>query len=87
MPDEKKKNPFSPVITSSEIAQYIFCPVSWWFDRTEGKTITKEMKLGTDFHVKHAVKQNIAYSLNTIKKVIIFLIIIFILISIFRWLK
>lgn len=43
-------------IKSSEIASYIFCPVSWWIGITKGVKITKAMDKGEKYH--HIVSKN-----------------------------
>ncbi len=37
-------------IKSSEIASYVFCPVSWWIGRTKGIEITEVMNEGERYH-------------------------------------
>ena len=83
MDTKKKKNPYSLIISSSEISQYLFCPLSWWFSRTGEKIVTKSMKLGAEFHVKHAEKQLTSRSLYIIKSVAIAVLV---LIGIFAYL-
>ena len=68
---QKKKNPYSPVISSSEISQYLFCPLSWWYGRIGEKIVTKEMKKGAEFHAKQAVKQTASRKLYIIKRIAI----------------
>jgi len=67
MPEPKEKNPYSLVISSSEISQYLFCPLSWWFGRIGEKIVTKEMKLGAEFHSRQAVKQQVSRKLHLIR--------------------
>ena len=38
------------IIRSSEIASYLFCPVSWWIGRTKGVKVTKMMVKGEKHH-------------------------------------
>lgn len=38
------------IIKSSEIASYLFCPVSWWIGCTKGVKVTKSMKVGEKHH-------------------------------------
>ena len=73
---QKKKNPYSPVISSSEISQYLFCPLSWWYGRIGENIVTKSMKLGTKFHAKQAVKQTASRKLYIIKMIAIAVLII-----------
>jgi CRISPR/Cas system-associated exonuclease Cas4 (RecB family) len=46
------------IIKSSEIASYLFCPVSWWLGITKGVKITKAMKKGEKHHVFIAENQS-----------------------------
>lgn len=46
------------IIKSSEIASYLFCPVSWWIGRTKGVKITKAMVKGEKHHTVIAKNQS-----------------------------
>ncbi|MBW2976688.1 hypothetical protein KY347_04540 [Candidatus Woesearchaeota archaeon] len=37
-------------IKSSEIANYLFCPVSWWIGKTKGVKITQVINEGKRHH-------------------------------------
>ena len=78
----KAKNPYSPIISSSEISQYLFCPLSWWFGRTGEKIVTKSMKLGAEFHMKYAGKQTASRQLYITRNIAIG---VFVLLA-FMWL-
>ena len=38
-------------IKSSEISNYLFCPVSWWLGITKGVKVTKAMNKGEKHHI------------------------------------
>ncbi len=61
-------------IKSSEIANYLFCPVSWWIGITKGGKITKAMIKGENYHIniaKNQPKARFIYICITIITVII----------------
>jgi len=37
-------------LKSSEISNYLFCPVSWWIGKTKGLKITRPMSEGERYH-------------------------------------
>lgn len=45
------------MIKSSDISNYIFCPVSWWIGITKGVKITKTMSIGEKHHTIIAENQ------------------------------
>lgn len=45
------------IIKSSDISNYLFCPVSWWIGITKGVKITKAMKKGEKHHTHIAKNQ------------------------------
>jgi len=45
------------IIKSSEIANYLFCPTSWWLGITKGVKINKAMIKGEKHHTLIAVNQ------------------------------
>ncbi len=65
-------------IKSSEIASYLFCPVSWWIGITEGIKITKPMIKGEKHHTSVSKNQPKAkfFYVGMIVSVIILLIFI-----------
>jgi CRISPR/Cas system-associated exonuclease Cas4 (RecB family) len=68
------------IIKSSDIANYLFCPVSWWIGITKGVKITKTMNKGEKHHVIIAENQPRArflYICMTITVVIIIALIIY----------
>ena len=67
MEKERKKNPYSLVISASEISQYLFCPLSWWYGRIGDKIVTKSMRQGLEFHAKQAVKQTASRKMYLIR--------------------
>jgi len=62
-------------IKSSEIASYLFCPVSWWIGRTKSIKITKVMREGEKHHKTVSENQSKA-KLLYVCMIIIFVIII-----------
>ncbi|MCK4588938.1 MAG: hypothetical protein KAT77_00720 [Nanoarchaeota archaeon] len=67
-------------IKSSEISNYLFCPVSWWLGITKGVKITKAMKKGEKHHVlvsENQPKARYIYICITITIVIILALIIY----------
>ena len=70
-------------IKSSEIASYLFCPVSWWIEITKGVKITKVMSKGEKYH--HIISKNQSKARFLYVGMIIIIVIIITLI-IFRFL-
>lgn len=87
MSNSKKKNPYSLIISSSEIAQYLFCPLSWWFGRIGEKIVTKSMKLGAKFHAKQAVKQQVSRKLHLVRWVAIAILALLFLLWLWRLIR
>jgi len=71
MTRHKRKNPYSMVIHSSGISQYLFCPLSWWLGRVGERIVTKSMEIGTDFHAKQAGKQTVSRGLHIVRRIAI----------------
>ena len=69
----------SPVIKSSEISQYAYCPYAWWQQRNGVMPETKEMAKGSDFHEDFMVRKDIAKSLNSASYVVLAIIVIVLL--------
>jgi hypothetical protein len=68
------------IIKSSEISNYLFCPVSWWIGITKGVKITKAMDKGEKHHViiaKNEPKARLIYIGITITSIIIFALIMY----------
>ncbi|MCK4521092.1 MAG: hypothetical protein KAU20_00840 [Nanoarchaeota archaeon] len=62
------------IIKSSEIASYLFCPVSWWIGITKGVKITKKMIIGEKHHKtisENQTKANFLYIFIIIAVIII----------------
>ena len=67
------------IVRSSEISNYLFCPVSWWIGKTKGIKITKAINEGEKYHKivsENQVKAKFLYA----SMVITILIIIFLMI-------
>lgn len=62
-------------IKSSEIASYLFCPVSWWIGITKGVKITKVMSKGKEHHTLVSENQPRARVLHICKIITIIIII------------
>jgi len=68
------------IIKSSEIASYLFCPVSWWIGKTKGVKITKTMTEGEKHHIlisENQSKANFLYVCMMITIVIIIALLIY----------
>lgn len=70
-------------IKSSEIASYLFCPVSWWIGITKGVKITKTMSEGEKHHILIAENQSKAKFLYVC---MVFVVIIMIALVVYRFL-
>ena len=66
----------SPVIKSSEISQYAYCPYAWWQQRNGEMPETKEMAAGSDFHEGFMVRKDVAMGLNKASYVVLAIIVI-----------
>ena len=75
------------VIKSSEIASYLFCPVSWYLGRTKGVKITKAMDQGEKFHKTVAENQPTAKIIYTCMIIISILLISLILFKAIQWIQ
>ena len=67
-------------IKSSDIASYLFCPVSWWIGITKGVKITKLMSKGEKYHniiSKNQPKARFLYVCMIIIAVVIIALIIY----------
>ncbi|MFH1506463.1 MAG: hypothetical protein ABIE94_05775 [archaeon] len=67
-------------IKSSDISNYLFCPVSWWLGITKGVKVTKAMNKGEKHHVlvsKNQPKARLIYIGMTIIIVFIIALIIY----------
>lgn len=68
------------IIKSSDISNYLFCPVSWWLGITKGVKVTKAMKKGEKYHVlvsKNQPKARYIHICITITILIILALIIY----------
>ena len=68
------------IIKSSDIANYLFCPVSWWIGITKGVKITKKMNIGEKHHIiiaENQPKARFLYVCITITIVIVIALIIY----------
>ena len=83
----QKKNPYSVVISASEVSQYLFCPLSWWYGRIGENIVTKSMKLGAKFHAKQAVKQTTSRKLYLIRWAAITLIVLLFFLWLWRLIR
>jgi len=63
------------IIKSSEIASYLFCPVSWWLGITKGVKITKKMDEGEKHHNLISKSQGKAKFLYILMMIVIVIII------------
>lgn len=63
------------IIKSSEIASYLFCPVSWWIGKTKGVKITKSIGEGEEYHKLVSENQSKARFLHICSIIIILIII------------
>jgi len=75
------------IIKSSEIASYLFCPVSWWIGITKGVKITKAMKRGEKFHKTVAENQPIAKIIYACMIILLIIAISLILFKAIRWMQ
>ncbi len=67
------------IIRSSDIANYLFCPVSWWLGITKGVKVTKLMLKGEKHHKLVSEKHQTAMFLYSLIIIVIFMIIALIL--------
>ncbi len=67
------------IIKSSEIAGYLFCPVSWWIGKTKGAKVTKAMGEGEKHHILISENQSKAKLLYVCMIIISVVIIAFII--------
>tara|TARA_B100000315_G_C14110922_1_gene378116 strand:+ start:67 stop:291 length:225 start_codon:yes stop_codon:yes gene_type:complete len=68
------------ILKSSEISSYLFCPISWWLERTKGVKITKAMVKGEKHHKtisKNQPRAKLIYVLMAIVLAIIILMLLF----------
>ncbi len=67
------------IITSSEIASYVYCPGCWWKAKTEGVKITAKIQEGKKFHQQVSANQSRArflhISVSVILIILLFLIV------------
>ncbi len=67
------------IITSSEIARYVYCPRCWWKAKTEGVTVTAKMQEGKKFHQQVAANQPKARFLHISIGVVLVILILLII--------
>lgn len=67
----EKPRKYSPVILSSEIAQYCFCKASWWHGRTGHKVETEGMRAGTEFHREYGSRVGISRILRVVRALLV----------------
>ncbi|MBI2146564.1 hypothetical protein HYU22_04450 [Candidatus Woesearchaeota archaeon] len=67
------------IVTSSEIARYVYCPRCWWKAKTEGVKVTAKMQEGNKFHQHLSANQPRARFLHISIIVVAILLIFFIM--------
>jgi len=68
------------MIRSSEIASYLYCPVSWWIGLTKGVKVTSVMKKGEKHHEtvsKNSSKAKFLYISIILAIMVILILILF----------
>ena len=69
------------IIRSSEVANYVYCPLCWWKSIKEGVKVTPKMREGEKFHQQIAARRSKARFLHAS---IILIMAVFIFLVIFR---
>lgn len=82
----EKPRKYSPVIFSSEIAQYCFCKAAWWQGRIGKKVKTEEMDAGTVFHKEYGDKVMFSRSLRWARTMLMGFL-IYVIIGAIMWLR
>nr|MBI4156305.1 hypothetical protein [Candidatus Woesearchaeota archaeon] len=67
----EKSRKYSPVIFSSEIAQYCFCKAAWWQGRMGNKVETEGMRAGTEFHKEYGSRVGISRILRVVRALLV----------------
>jgi len=67
------------IITSSEIARYVYCPRCWWKAKTDGVKVTAKMQEGKKFHQQVSANQPPARFLHISIIVVLIFLILFIM--------
>ena len=67
----EKPRKYSPVIFSSEIAQYCFCKKAWWQGRMGNKVETEGMRAGTEFHKEYGSRTMISRIFRWIRALLV----------------
>ena len=65
-------------LKSSEIASYLFCPICWWVEKTNGVAVTRAISKGEQYHNAVAENQSAARFLYASIIILTFIIIILI---------
>jgi len=66
------------ILTSSEIANYVYCPGCWWKAKTEGVKVTAKMQAGKKFHEQISTNQPKARFLH-ISIIVVLILLIFLI--------
>lgn len=82
--NQRFKNPYSLVIRSSEIAQYVYDPKLWWQNRTQGIAVTDDLIKGEKFHEDYQYRYEAARGLELGKKIVWVAIILIFLYMVLR---